>query len=89
MGRYINHTADGTPLPARGKVRALIADGATLYGGSLKNANLDTLICIVDNGPFEAAAWVHDAREVHDFADPQDHRLKVWMVYPHAKQVAR
>ena len=89
MGRYINHTSTGTPLSARGKVRELIADGATLYGGSLKNANLDTLVCVVDNGPFEAAAWAYDAREVHDFADPQDRRQKVWLVYPYAKQVAQ
>jgi hypothetical protein len=88
MGRYINTTSNGTPLPARGKVRALIADGATLYGGVLKNANLDTLVCVIDNGAFEAAAWVYDSREVADFADPNDRREKVWMVYPHAKQVA-
>jgi hypothetical protein len=89
MGRYINHTSTGTPLPARGKMSALLADGATLYGGILKNANLDTLVCIVDNGMFEAAAWVYDKREVAEFSNPQDRRQKVWLVYPHAKQGAR
>lgn len=89
MGRYINHTSTGMPLSARGKVRELIADGATLYGGALKDANPDTLLCVVNNGVFEAAAWAYDAREVAHFADPQDRREKVWLVYPHAKQAAR
>lgn len=89
MGRYINETSNGTPLPPLGKVSALLADGGSLYGGQLKDANLDTLVCVVHNGIFEAAAWAYDAGEVADFADPTDRRRKVWMVYPHAKQVAR
>ena len=88
MGRYLNKTVNGTPLPALGKVAALLADGATLYGGALKDANLDTLVCVVNNGPFEAAAWAYDAREVAEFSDPQDRRQKVWLVYPHAKALS-
>jgi hypothetical protein len=89
MARYINQTANGTPLPSRGKVSALLADGATMYGGALRHANPDTLVCVVDNGKLEVAVWVYDASKVADLLDPQDRRHKVWMVYPRAKQVAK
>ena len=38
------------------------------------------LICIVDNGPFEAACFCHNEREFLDFLDPTDPRPKVWLI---------
>ena len=38
------------------------------------------LLCVVDNGPFEAAAYCQTQRDFDDFTDPEDIRPKVWMV---------
>lgn len=35
-------------------------------------------ICLVDNGPFTAAAVAYDPRELAAFVRPEDHRPKVW-----------
>jgi len=42
------------------------------------------LICIVDNGPFEAAAFCYSEREFEEFAR-EDGRLKVWLVMSREK----
>lgn len=38
------------------------------------------LLCVVDNGPFEACAYVETQRDFDDFSDPTDPRPMVWMV---------
>ena len=38
------------------------------------------LICVVQNGPFDAAALVHDEREFVEFSDPTDPRPKDWLI---------
>jgi hypothetical protein len=38
------------------------------------------LICVVDNGPFEAAAFVYSEDEFHVTADPRDVRPKYWVL---------
>ena len=37
-------------------------------------------ICLMDNGPFSAAAIIYDQRELDDFGDPTDHRPKQWFL---------
>jgi len=37
-------------------------------------------VCLVDNGPFTAAAVCFSDREFEDFADPRDHRQKRWFM---------
>lgn len=39
-----------------------------------------SLICLVDNGPFTAAAVVYDQREWDEFNRPDDPRPKRWFV---------
>lgn len=34
------------------------------------------LVVVVNNGPFEAAAFAYDAAEYRDFTDPSDYRSK-------------
>ena len=63
MGYYINETQEGTPLPACGKADALIADGAL----EVPKAFQENLICVVENGPFDAAAYVYSEDEFEDF----------------------
>ncbi len=38
------------------------------------------LICVINNGPFEAAALCHNAEEYGDFSDPNDLRPRQWML---------
>lgn len=37
------------------------------------------LICVVQNGPFDAAALIYDSRELADFSDPDDDRPRDWL----------
>ena len=38
------------------------------------------VICVVDNGPFEAAAYCYDMREFESFSMKSDNRPKVWII---------
>ena len=38
------------------------------------------LICVVDNGPFEAAGYCETQRDFDDFTDPKDPRPKNWVL---------
>ena len=38
------------------------------------------LICVVDNGPFEAAAYCFSAGEFEAFTLPDDRRKKSWLL---------
>jgi hypothetical protein len=37
------------------------------------------VICVVDNGPFEAAAWMFSMAELEAFGLPTDLRPKQWL----------
>ena len=43
------------------------------------------LVCVVDNGIFEAAAYAFDDRELAAFSDPSDNRPKVWIAMDNAR----
>ncbi len=43
---------------------------------------LNGLICVVNNGPFEAAGFIYNDRELEAFSDPSDYRDKRWLVLP-------
>lgn len=82
MGFYIE-----VPQP-KGKAQQL----ADLHGATitLRPTTLEhvpeglALICIVDNGPFEAAALCHSAEEFDAFSDPNDPRPRQWMLMDQA-----
>jgi hypothetical protein len=40
---------------------------------------MGAVICVVDNGPFEAAAYCYNLDEFRVFTDPQDARPKRWV----------
>jgi hypothetical protein len=88
MGLYINIDSKGKPLPARGKAAKLIEDGAELLFDS-PNKWEEGLVCVVNNGPFEAAAYAHCESELEYFSDTHDIRPKVWLKYAHAKNLAK
>jgi len=39
-------------------------------------------VCFVDNGPFTAAGIAFDSNELAAFANPSDHRPKLWFIVP-------
>jgi hypothetical protein len=85
MGYYINTTSKGDVLPARNKAQALIEDGATEVDGSKFE---DNLICVVENGPFDAAAFAYSEDEYEEFKFVEDVRPKRWLTHPDAKKLA-
>lgn len=86
MGKYINHNQKMEPLPALGKFEKLIEDGATVI--DKPKEWVDNLVCLCHNGPFDAAAWCYNQSEFAAFAQ-FDGRQKSWLIYPHAKEVAK
>lgn len=87
MGKYINRDARGIPLPAKGKAGALIADGATHLLEKPKFW-VEDLVCVVDAGAFDAAAYVYDEKEFIHFTANHDARALVWLIYKSAKDLA-
>lgn len=43
------------------------------------------VIVVVDNGPFEAAAFAYSREEFHAFHSPNDYRLKKYVIMDRAK----
>ncbi len=84
MGYYIE-----TESP-KGKAAQL----AEMYGAGIMDnppATFDdipeglALICVVDNGPFEAAALCYDAEEFAEFKDRTDPRPRTWVLMDQSK----
>lgn len=84
MGMYINHYK-GQALPAIGKARVLIENGATVTDGKTFTENL---VCVVDNVFFEAAGYCFNEREYKDWTNPNDTRPKKWLIVPDAEKYA-
>ena len=83
MGIYIQELLDGTPLPKNGKADVLLQlPGAKqIYPSPTKWE--DDIICVVENGDFDAAAYVFSQQEMDAFnySDPRrpDRRRKTWI----------
>lgn len=84
MGYYINQLSNGRDLRPKGKANALVNDGATIVDGSSFQPNL---ICVIENGFFEAAAFIYSQNEYDEFAAVTD-RPKVWLTHPQAAELA-
>lgn len=87
MGYYINQTSKGTELPAKGKAKALIADGATQIEPS-KLQYQPNLVCVVENGSFDAAGYVYSPNEFKEWNDSSDDRPKTWLTHPDAVKLS-
>jgi hypothetical protein len=89
VGLYINDTPAG-PLPVKGKAKFLLEH---VPGTELIEPRpmfwRENLVCVVDNGPFEAAAYCDTPEEFRVFNDPRDPRPKWWLVVFNAAELAR
>lgn len=78
MGYYIE------TLMNAGKADQIIAThGAARLPDAPKWADIPddkAVVCIVDNGPFEAAGLCYSESELKEFSDPNDTRPHTWLV---------
>lgn len=91
MGYYINSTSKGETLPPLGKALALKKAGDILeYIGMAPPFEFrENLVCIVYNGDFEGAGYIHNEREFKRFAhSPGDNRPKLWLIVKNAAKLA-
>lgn len=87
MGYYINSLADTTLLPATGKAQFLIEKaGAKLIDPP--SVFIEDLVCVVENGFFDAAGYAFCEEEFEVFSTP-DGRPKKWLIVPNAKELAK
>lgn len=86
MGYYINIDSKGTELPSLGKANHLIQDGAKQI--PVPQEWQEGIVCVVDNGFFEAAGYAYDEDEMEAFRHP-DGRRKIWLLYDKAKELAK
>ena len=85
MGKYLNTDSRGRNLPSTGKAKTLIDDGAQIVSGEQFEENL---ICVVENGLFDAAAYAYSESEFKVFK-MDDGRSKTWLIHPDAKTLAK
>ena len=87
MGLYINQTQNG-PLGSHQKAKSLQDAGAKLLGPSNPGYQ-PNLICVVNNGIFEAAGYCDSEREYQAFTHPSDDRLKTWLTWDRVTEFAK
>lgn len=85
MGAYINKI-NGKALPMKGKAKFIIDN----VDGAIRTSETDmfseNIVCVVDNGMFEAAAYIYSNSELHAFAE-SDGRPKTWLSVPNASKL--
>lgn len=86
MGYYIDMTSKGVQLPATNKADYLILDGAVEIPEPKEF--VDNLVCVMENGPFDAAGYAFNKAEFKAFTYPGDYRPKRWLIYEHAAKLS-
>ena len=88
MGMYINRTSTGKLLPAFNKANELCAAGDAMVIAEPKEWD-EEIVCVVENGMFEAAAYCYSPDELEAFRwSPSDPRPRTWLRCPNAKKLA-
>lgn len=90
MGYFIDQLPDGSVLPKLGKAELLLkhVEGSKIIEKPTEFA--PDLVCVVDNGPFEAAGYMYDPRELEYVLKSleNDKRPYVWLMVPGAAQLS-
>lgn len=86
MGFYINKNSAGTSLPANNKADYLILDGAQEIDEPREL--VENLVCVVENGLFDAAGYIYSKQAFEDWTYIGDVRPKRWLIYEHAKKLS-
>lgn len=84
MGYYINTNSKGEELAPNSKALQLVADGAKI----VKPEWQENLVCVVENGFFDAAGYCFNEKEFLHFLNDGSGRPKTWLVHPMAKDLA-
>jgi hypothetical protein len=87
MGKYIN-TINGVQVPNKNKAQFILDH---IPGSSLippPTEFQEGLVCVVDNGPFEAAGYAYSEGEMRVFLsqDSGVQRPQQWLVVPDAEK---
>jgi hypothetical protein len=85
MGYYINVNSKGQDAPALGKANFILADGGMDIPEPVEWR--EGIVCVVENGFFDAAAYAYNEKELNEFLSP-DGRDKTWLYYPLAKNLS-
>lgn len=87
MGKYINKTDKGAlGTSFQSKCVGLIEAGAVEIPTPTKF--VPNLVCVVNNGPFAAAAYCYNDREFDAFNYPGDNRPRRWFIWDKVLQFA-
>ena len=81
MGYYINGIGD-KDAPTVGKAEFLVENGNARKIARPATIVSD-LVCVVENGMFDAAAYIFSPEELIKFSR-NDGRLKTWLIVPDA-----
>ncbi len=84
MGYYINKTTKGT-INSANKFKELIDDGAIYIPDP--GEWISNLVCIVDNGVWQAAAYCYNQEEYERFSGVDDRIIK-WLEYQHVEEMS-
>jgi len=87
MGYYINSNSKGEVLSPNGKVNALVADGAVVQ--QTPKYIPQHSVCVIENGFFDAAAYLFNENEFNEFLHDNSGRRKTFLVYAHAQELAK
>lgn len=80
MGYYIETNGH------KGKAKWLVDNAKAVVIREPVDGTADMIpVCVVDNGPFEAAAIAFDSEELACFNDPNDDRFRTWLNVPRAE----
>lgn len=87
MGRYINELANGKKLPSHKKADFILSNIPEAQTIPEPKEFRPNLVCVVENGLFDAAAYCDSENEMKVFAR-EDGRNKTWLIVPEVEKIA-
>lgn len=88
MGLYINSLPDGQQLGSVNKADKILASIPGSIEIPAPTEFLENLVCVVDNGIFEAAGYAFCENEMRVFLT-HDGRPKRWLIVPGVEHLAK